>query len=89
MTVRHSAPILSLLLLAACGGSSGGGEHPPLALDRFPAASLLRIDPDGGRPELYHLPDLAPLDWRAEDRFGKVRDLVGSVSEPPQAIVCH
>jgi DNA-binding beta-propeller fold protein YncE len=87
VTVRHSAPILSLLLLAACGGSSGGGEHPPLALDRFPAASLLRIDPDGGRPELYHLPDLAPLDWRAEDRFGKVRDLIGNVSEPPQAIL--
>jgi DNA-binding beta-propeller fold protein YncE len=87
VTVRQSAPILSLLLLAACGGSSSSAEHTPLALDRGPVASLLRIDPEGGRPELYHLPDLAPLDWRAEARFGKVRDLVGSLSEPPQAIL--
>ncbi len=87
MTVRQTAPILSLFLLAACGGSSGSAERTPLALVRPPTASLLRIDPDGGRPGLYHLPDLAPLDWRAEDRLGAVRDLVGSVSEPPQAIV--
>ncbi|HET8633231.1 MAG TPA: SPOR domain-containing protein [Gemmatimonadales bacterium] len=87
MTVRQSAPILSLLLLAACGGASGDAGHTPLALDRLPAASLLRIDPDGGRPELYHLPDLAPLDWKAEDRFAKVDHLVGSIAEPPQAIL--
>jgi hypothetical protein len=87
VTVRQSAPILSLLLLAACGGTSGSADHTPLALDRFPTATLLRTAPGGGRPELYHLPDLAPLDWRAEDRFGKVRSLVGSVSEPPQAIL--
>ena len=87
MTVRQSAPILSLLLLAACGGSSGSADHTPLALERLPTSSLLRVDPDGGRPELYHLPDLAPLDWRAEDRFGKVADLVGSTAEPPQAVL--
>lgn len=87
MTVRHSAPILSLLLLAACGGTSGDAEHTPLALERLPVSSLLRIDPDGGRPELYHLPDLAPLDWTAEDRFGKVDQIIGSIAEPPQAVV--
>jgi hypothetical protein len=87
VTVRQSAPILSLLLLAACGGTPPAAERGSLALERLPVVSLLRIDPDGGRPELYHLPDLAPLDWKAEDRFGKVAHLVGSISEPPQALL--
>jgi hypothetical protein len=87
VTARQSAPILALFLLAACGGSSGGAKDSPLALERLPVSSLLRIDPDGGRPQMYHLPDLAPLDWKAEDRFAKVDHLVGSISEPPQAVL--
>lgn len=87
MTARYPGLILPLLLLAACGGSADAPPQDALALERTPVASLMRIAPDGGRPELYHLPDLALLDWRAEDQLAPVRRVVGTLTEPAQVVV--
>jgi hypothetical protein len=83
----RAAAFSALPLIAACGGSPRPSDASTAALDRPAVASLLRVDADGGRPTLYHLPDLAPLDWRAEDRLGKPRSLVGATAAPPQFIL--
>lgn len=87
--VRHTraAVFSALLLITACGGSPPPPDASTVALDHPVAATLLRVSADGGRPVLYHLPDLSPLDWRAEDRLGKPRELVGTISAPPQVIM--
>ncbi len=87
VTARLTVPTILLLLLAACGGSSDEPPSPPVALTGLPVSSLMRIEPDGGRPELFHVPDLAPLDWHAEDRLGKIRQVVGAIADPAQLFV--
>lgn len=87
MNVRPASPLLFLFWLAACGGSAESPQQVPVALERMPPASLMRFEPDGGKPELYHLPDLASLDWRPEDRLGAINRVVGSIREPAQVVV--
>jgi hypothetical protein len=53
----------------------------------MPVSTLMRIARDGGRPELYHLPDLGSLDWRPEDRLAAVRQVVGTTTEPAQVVI--
>lgn len=86
-----SSPLILVAALtigvAGCNRSAPPNAQLPAALERTPPSSLVRIPERGGRPTLYLLPDLSEAEWTAEDRVPAVAQVVGSIADPPQALL--
>lgn len=81
---RFRAVIAAGLLL----GPAGCDSDPDLAAVNLPAvgrappaATLLRIPPEGGLPRLYRVPTLEPSSWKAQDKVPPLERNLGTDPE--------
>ncbi|MBK7714589.1 MAG: SPOR domain-containing protein [Gemmatimonadetes bacterium] len=73
-------PLLVTMVLAALACQSGSQPyaHGLSAASTIPPSSLLRLPAAGGPAALYHVPGLAPWDWRTSTPFPPLRRVVGA-----------